>query len=393
MTDAVAAGLSSTLCVHAEDDSRAPGALDSPLVLSSAFHLGTAEQSAAAFLGETDAYVYGRWQNPTVAELERVVAQLEGGAGCVATASGMAAVSATLLSLCGAGAHVVAPTACYGETSRLLRERLPSLGIATTFVDDATVAAYQAALRPETRVLWVETPANPVLAITDVRAVAELGRAHGAVTVVDNTFATPYCQRPLTLGAELVVHSATKGLGGHGDAIGGCVVGSDAQLASVRRWVTQGLGGVLSPFNAWLILRGIRTLALRQERACHTAARLAQVLTEHPAVQTVRHPSLPTHPGHDVACRQMTAFGSLLAFELVGGIDAGRRVLDRVRLISHAVSLGDVRSLITHPASTTALNMPPEVRRAAGIGDGLLRLSVGIEDRADLLADLEQALG
>lgn len=384
--------LTSTACVHAGDERRDTGGLDAPLVLSSAFALGTAEEAERAFGGELDRDVYGRWGNPTVRELEHALAEVEGVELGVATASGMAAISATLLSLCQTGDHVVAPLACYGETSRLLRERLPSLGIHTTFVSDTSPASYRDALTERTRVLWVETPANPVLAITDIRAVREVADAAGATVVVDSTFATPFCQRPASHGAHLVVHSATKALGGHGDAIGGAILGDTERVNAARRWVAQALGGVLSPFNAFLILRGLRTLALRQARACESAARLADALARHPAVARVYHPSLPDHPGHAIACRQMTAFGALLAFDLRGGLPAGRQVLDRVALVSHAVSLGDVRSLITHPASTTAVNMPPEVRKAAGIGDGLLRLSVGIEDADDLLADLTRAL-
>ena len=382
----------STLSVHASERRDASGALDCPLVLSSAFAFESAEVAAAAFRGENEHLIYGRWGNPTVSELEARVAALEEAEAGAATASGMAAVSGAILSLAKAGNHVVAPLACYGETARLLRERLPELGIETTFVDATSVAAYRSACRPETRVLYVETPANPNLAITDIEAVVALARERGALVVADNTFATPYCQTPLALGVDLVVHSLTKALGGHGDAIGGVVVGSAERVARVRELTLKSFGSVLSPFNAFLVARGLSTFALRQERACASAARIADALSHRSGVARVHYPGLESHPGHDVARRQMRAFGSLLSFELTGGVDAGRRVLDRVQLISHAVSLGDVRSLITHPASTTAASVPADVRRAAGIGDGLIRLSVGIEDADDLLADLEAAL-
>ena len=240
---------------------------------------------------------------------------------------------------------------------------------------------------------YAESPANPTLGITDLAALAEAAHSRNVTLVVDNTFATPYCQNPLALGADLVVHSLTKALGGHGDAIGGMVVADEDRANRVRDLIVKGLGGVLAPFNAFLISRGIRTLALRQAQASRSAGVLAERLQSHPAVERVHYPGLSDHPGHAVARRQMRAFGSLLSFELRGGLPAGRKLLEAVGVITHAVSLGDVRSLITHPASTTASTMPPELRERAEIRDGLVRLSVGIEDAEDLWADLEQALG
>jgi methionine-gamma-lyase len=383
----------STRSVHSGEARDPSGALEAPIVLSSAFGFDSAEQAAAAFRGEEAHYIYGRWRNPTVERLEAKLAELEQADDAVATASGMAAVTGALLANVHAGEHVVAPLAFYGESSRLLRERLPAFGIETTFVDASRVEAYAAAIRPETRLLYAETPANPNLAISDLSALSALARSHGLTLVCDNTFATPYCQQPLALGADLVVHSLTKALSGHGDAIGGVVAGSSQRIAAVRDLVVKGFGGVLSPFNAFMIARGMKTLALRQRQACASSLEIARWLSAQPAVSAVHHPGLESHPGHTLALRQMQAFGALVAFELSGGIAAGRRLLDRVRLITHAVSLGDVRSLVTHPASTTAANVPAEVRALAGISDGLLRLSVGIEDTADLIADLEQALG
>jgi cystathionine beta-lyase/cystathionine gamma-synthase len=281
----------------------------------------------------------------------------------------------------------------YGESARLLRERLPRLGVTATFVDGTSVDAYADAIRPTTRVLYVETPANPVLAVSDLAGVARLSRERGLVSVADNTFATPACQRPLALGVDVVVHSMTKALCGHGDAIGGVVVGSAELVARVADTVVKGLGAVLAPLNAFLIARGVRTLGLRMERASASALAIARWLASREGVARVHYPGLPDHPGHAVAARQMAPFGSLLAFELEGGQAAGARLLEGVRLIAHAVSLGDVRSLVTHPASTTASTMPAADRRAAGISDGLLRLSVGIEDVDDLVADLDRALG
>jgi cystathionine beta-lyase/cystathionine gamma-synthase len=384
-----------TIATHAgEPKDAATGALDPPLVLSSAFGFRSPEEAAGAFSLENDAYIYGRWGNPSVEALEAKLAALEGTEAACAAASGMAAIAGTVMAFCEQRTHVIAPRSMYAESARLFRERLPRFGIETTFVDGTDVAAYAAAIRPETRILYVETPANPNLAIADVAAVAGLGKARGIVTVADNTFATPFAQNPAALGIDLVVHSMTKAIGGHGDAIGGCVCGRKEDIGRVRDLVVKGFGGVLAPFNAFLVARGLRTFPLRQQKACETAAILAAKLAAHPKVAVVHHPSLPSHPGHAQAARQMFAYGALLSFEIGGAraIDAGRDVLRRVKVISHAVSLGDVRSLIVHPASTTHSTMPAEARRAANIGDGLVRLSVGIESTLDLWQDLERAL-
>jgi methionine-gamma-lyase len=399
--DARAAALA-TACVHAgEHADAATQALDVPIVLSSAFGFASAAQAADAFQGKNDAYIYGRWGNPTVEALEGKLAALEGTEDACATSSGMAAISGAVLALCKQGDHVVAPRSMYAESARLLRERLPRFGIETTFVDApaAGASAYEAALRPNTRLLYVETPANPNLAVTDVAAVATLARARGLATMADNTFATPFAQTPRALGVDVVVHSMTKALGGHGDAIAGCVCGPRELVAGVRDLVVKGFGGVVSPFTAYLVARGLRTFALRQRQQCASAATLAARLASHPRVAVVHHPSLASHPGHALACRQMHAFGGLLSFELrtpagssAGALEAGRRVLEAVRTITHAVSLGDVRSLLVHPASTTHSTMPAEARATAHISDGLLRLSLGIEGVEDLWRDLERAL-
>src|SRR5580693_4096308 len=330
------------MCVHAgEAPDPATGALDPPLVLSSAFGFESADEAAGAFRKENDAYIYGRWGNPTVEALEQKLAALEGAEAAAATASGMAAISGALLSLCESGSHIVAPRAMYAESARLLRERLPRFGITTTFVDALDAGAYARAITPATRVLYLETPSNPVLGITDISSVVGLAKAHGLVTLADNTFATPFSQTPLALGVDLVVHSMTKALGGHGDAIGGAICGATPLVERARDLVVKGFGGVISPFTAYLVARGLRTFALRQRQACETAAWLASRLRDHPAVARVHHPSLPTHPGHARAAQQMHAYGSILSFELGGAgrsspLDAGRRVLESVRTITHA---------------------------------------------------------
>ena len=406
-TLATHAGESTHFATARKDAKDRTRALDTPLVLSSAFGFDSAEHAAGAFQGDNDAYIYGRWGNPTVEALEQKLAALEGTEAACATASGMAAISGTVMTYCEQGTHIVAPRSMYAESARLFRERLPRFGITTTFVDATDTSAYEAAITKQTRVLYIETPANPNLFVSDIAAIVALGKARGIATIADNTFATPFAQTPTALGVDVVVHSMTKALGGHGDAIGGCVCGSKQDIARVRDLVVKGFGGVIAPFNAFLVSRGLRTFALRQRQACESAQALASKLAAHPRVGTVYHPSLETHPGHALARRQMHAYGSLVSFEIkesasprgeasaVGGysaIDAGRRVLERVRVITHAVSLGDVRSLIVHPASTTHSTMPAEARKAANITDGLLRLSVGIEAAGDLWADLAQAL-
>jgi methionine-gamma-lyase len=389
------------IAVHGGDEREAPdaatGALEPPIVMSSAFGFASAEEAAGAFRGDNDAYIYGRWGNPTVEALEVKLAALEGAGAACATASGMAAVSGVVLGLIDAGGHIVAPRSMYGESARLFRERLPRFGITTTFVDATDVGNYETALRPSTKVLYIETPANPNLAISDVAAIVALAKSRGIMTVSDNTFATPFAQTPLALGVDVVLHSMTKALGGHGDVIAGCVCGSEEIVGKVRDFVVKGAGGVLSPHAAFLIARGLRTFALRQEKACSNAASIARSLTEHPRVAKVHHPSLPSHPGHATANLQMHAYGAILSLELrattkESALDAGRRVLDGVRLMTHAVSLGDVRTLIVHPASTTHSTMPKETRAAANITDGLLRVSVGIESARALFDDLARAI-
>jgi len=378
-------------CAHPGGDHSS--ALEPPIVLSSAFSFPSAESARRAFLGENDDLIYGRWRNPTVTALEEVLSALEACEATCAAASGMAAVSGALLSLLKCGDHVVAPRSMYAESARLLRERLPRFGIETTFVEN-DVQAYEQAIKKETRAIYTETPSNPTLALTDLRALAALAHSRNLALVVDNTFATPFCQNPIQLGADLVVHSLTKALSGHGDAIGGAVCGSRESIERVRDLTVKGFGGILSPFTAYSIQRGIRTFALRQERACATAAQIATLLSNHPSIARVHHPSLSSHPEHALARSQMFAFGSIVAFEVGGAnpLEAGRVVLESVRVATHAVSLGDVRSLLIHPASTTHSTMPKETRERAGIGDGLLRLSVGIESADNLWADLSAAL-
>ena len=386
-----------TVVVHGGETALPYGATDVPIVLSSAFRFDDAAMAAGAFQGTNDAWIYGRWGNPTVEHLEHRLAALEGAPAAATTASGMAAIAGTLLGLFDAGDHVIAPVAMYAESARLLRERLPRHGITTTFADATDPASWSRALTPHTRALYIETPANPTLAVTSIAEAVAFARAHGLRVIADNTFATPFAQTPLALGVNVVVHSATKALSGHGDVVGGVVAGSEEIVARVREYTVKGIGAVLPPMSAFLIERGLRTFALRQEQANRTAARLATTLAQHPAVARVHHPSLASHPQHALAREQMHAFGSMLAFEVAAapGSDAlttGRRVLENLTVATHAVSLGDTRTLVVHSASTTHSTMPAETRRAAGIADGLLRLSVGIEGAGALERDVLDAL-
>ncbi|MGE3633929.1 MAG: PLP-dependent aspartate aminotransferase family protein [Sandaracinaceae bacterium] len=381
-----------TVAVHAGDDpDAASGALEPPVVLSNAFAFDDAEDAAARFAPGADGFVYSRWRNPTVVACERKLAALEGAEDCAMFASGMAAVHAATFANLEAGGEVVATGGLYAETHRLLRGPHAQLGVRHTLVVGADLAAFERAITKRTSLVYIETPANPTLSLVDIEAVARLER--GCPLVVDSTFATPYHQRPLAHGADLVVHSATKSLGGHGDAVGGAVVGSKERIAKVRAFGVRSCGAALSPMNAMLIARGMRTLGLRMERASASAMTLATRLEAHENVARVHYPGLASSPDHALATRQMTrGFGALIAFELEGGRDAGARCYDRVQTIARAVSLGDVRSLLTHPASTTHASLTREERAAASIGEGMLRLSVGIEDADDLWRDLEQAL-
>lgn len=387
-----------TEAVHAgERPDPATGAIDTPIYQASTYTHGSAEEAAqvveALQSGGRDGFLYTRWGNPTIRALEAKLAALEGGEAALAAATGMAAISTALLSLLRSGDHVVAGRQLYSGTYSLLRERFSAFGVEVTFVDPTDVANFERALRSNTRLIYIETPSNPLLEVTDIAGVAEVAGGHGIMTMIDNTFATPYNQRPLALGIDLVLHATTKYLSGHGDAMGGAVIGRRAYVDHALTSFHRDLGGVISPMNAWLTLRGIRTLGLRMERHNRNAMEVARFLSDDPRVGRVSYPGLEDHPGHGLAGRQMRGYGGMLSFQLKGGFEAGKRFIDRVELCARAVSLGDVKTLVTHPASTTHRITPKETREAAGITDGLIRLSVGIEDPEDLMRDLDQAMG
>ncbi len=370
----------------------APEDVTPPIHMANTYLFESAAQAAEAFERE-DRPIYTRWGNPTTAVMERKVAALENAEAAVATASGMAAVSAALLTALSPGEHLVATTGLYSATYHLVKEDLPQLGVETTLADATDAAAFEAALRPNTRAIYLESPGNPTLLLNDVAPIVQLARAHNLLTLFDNTFATPVNQRPIDAGIDVVVHSATKFLGGHGDALGGVVAGSAAFIERVLKGPVRRLGGCLSPFNAWLIARGITTLPLRMARHNRNALRIADWLHRHPDVAWVRYPWHPSHPQYELAQRQMPGGGGgVVVFELHGGIEAGAALLDGVTLCARTVSLGDIRTLITHPASTTHRSVPRAARLVSAITDGLVRLAVGLEDTDDLLADLDQAL-
>lgn len=381
-----------TLAVHAghQPDAGA-GAVAPPIYQTATFAFESAEQGAARFAREDDGYVYSRYGNPTLTVFEEGIAALEGTEAALATGSGMAAISTTLLGLLRAGDHVVATDALYTATLALLLDTLGGLGVTATLVEADSIDAVAAGMREETRVIFCETPGNPTMRLVDLAAVAAIGREHGAVTVCDNSFATPINQRPAELGIDVVVHSATKYLGGHGDLIGGAICASRELID--RLWYTHvRIGGCMSPFTAFLAARGLQTLPVRMRAHNENAMRVARFLLEHEAVASVAYPGLECFPQHDLARRQMRGFGGMICFELRGGLEAGRRAMNAVELCTLTVSLGEVMTLISHPASMTHSALTPEQRAQAGISDGLVRLSVGIEDADDIIADLDQAL-
>jgi len=382
-----------TTVIHAgQEPDPVYGGVSVPIYQSSTFAFESAEQGAARFAGKEEGFIYTRIGNPTTRALEKSLATLEGGFDASATATGMAAVTTIYTALLGQGAHVVGTAAIYGPSRTVLETEYARFGVRSDFVDTSDIRNIEKALRPETKLLFVETPANPTLAVTDLRACARIARERGLILAVDNTFSSPLLQNPLALGADIVMHSLTKFINGHSDVVGGAIIARDEALHKRLRKVLVLMGGTMDPHQAWLVLRGVRTLALRVEKSQQSAAALAPWLAAHPKVAWVNYPGLPSHPQHALARTQMKGFGSMITFGLRGGYEAGRRMINAVRLCTLAVSLGGIESLIQHPASMTHAGVPKEHREMAGITDDLIRLSVGCEGVEDLQADLEQAL-
>jgi cystathionine beta-lyase/cystathionine gamma-synthase len=373
----------STICIHAgQEPDPSTGAIITPI-----FQTSTYVQEE---LGKHKGYEYARTQNPTRFALEQNIAAIEGGTAAYAFASGMAAIDA-ITTLLESGDHVVVTDNTYGGTFRLFDKVLTKYGLEFSYVDTSRPELIEQAIRPRTRMLFVETPTNPVLRLTDLAAAAAIAKTHRIRFVVDNTFASPCLQRPIEFGADLVMHSTTKYLNGHSDSIGGIVVATRPEDAEWLKFIQNAAGAILSPFDSWLVLRGTKTLALRMARHNTNGQALAEYLQSHPNVTKVIYPGLPSHPQHELAKRQMKGFGGMLSFE-VGSFEAARDVCNRVRLMALAESLGGVETLMTHPASMTHASVPPERRAAIGLSDSLVRISAGIEDVQDLIEDLEQAL-
>jgi len=382
-----------TLAVHAGIGDYDGHPVVPPIYQTSTFAFDSADHGAALFAGEGRGYIYSRMGNPTVEAVEQSIAALEGGHKALVCGSGMAAIHTCFSSLVQAGDHVVCSDAVYGPTCTLLRTVFSKFGVEATFVDTSDISALRCAMRDNTRIVYVETPGNPTLVISDIAAASAVAREAGAVVVVDNTFMSPVLQRPLQLGADVVVHSLTKFLNGHADVVGGAIIVKDEPTYQSFRKTLNQLGGVLPPFESFLVHRGIKTLALRMQRHCENALVVARYLEQHPAVDWVRYPGLPSHPQYAIAQRQMSGSGGLVCFELKGGLEAGKSLMNHVRLCALAVSLGGVESLIQHPASMTHASMGREARAHAHITDGLVRLSVGIENVDEIIADLDAALG
>ncbi|WP_254277318.1 O-succinylhomoserine sulfhydrylase [Halomonas sp. 3H] len=367
-----------------------------PIFPTSSFVYGSAAEAAAKFSGEAPGNVYSRFTNPTVRTFEQRLAAMEGGERCVATSSGMAAILSTALALLSAGDEIVASRSLFGSTVSLFDKYLGKFGITTRYVELADLAAWEAAMTPATRLLFAETPSNPLSEVVDIAALAEIAHRHGALLAIDNCFLTPALQRPISLGADLVIHSATKYLDGQGRAIGGAVVGRDKELEELFG-VVRTCGPCLSPFNAWIFTKGLETLALRMKAHCENAQALAEWLEAHPAVARVHYSGLPSHPQHALAARQQQGFGAVLGFEVKGfevkgGREAAWSVIDATRLLSITGNLGDVKTTITHPATTTHGRLSDDQKRIAGISEGLIRVAVGLEAIDDIRADLARGL-
>ena len=376
----------STRAIHAgQRPDPTTGAVMTPIYATSTY----AQESP----GVNKGYEYARGKNPTREAFEACIADLEGGVQAFGFASGMAATS-TALELLDAGAHIVTGDDLYGGSWRLFeRVRRRSMGLDFAYVDLSNIAAVEAAITPKTKMMWVETPTNPLMKIADIAALSKVAKAHGLLLIVDNTFATPWCQLPLALGADVVMHSATKYLNGHSDIIGGVLVAGNAEIAKEIKFLQNSVGGVMGPFDAFLANRGLKTLGIRMKAHCENALTIARWLEDRKGIDRVIYPGLVTHPQHELATRQMRGFGGMVTVILDGDLERTKRVLERVQVFTLAESLGGVESLVNHPAIMTHASVPKEVREAGGVTDNLIRLSVGVEDVEDLIADLDRALG
>ncbi|PKP01520.1 MAG: methionine gamma-lyase [Bacteroidetes bacterium HGW-Bacteroidetes-9] len=378
--------------IHSGEFDNPLGSATVPIYQTSTFLFESADQGAKCFSGEADGYIYTRIGNPTIHALETLVADLESGTMGIATSSGMASVNTIYMALLSSGDHMISSAAVYGPSRVVMEQHWSRFGVESSFVNTANIEEIKAAIRPNTKVLYVETPANPTMDISDLKACAKLAHDNGMLLVVDNTFSSPYLQRPLELGADVVFHSMTKFLNGHADIVAGMIVTKDKALGTKLRGMMVTLGCNMDPHQAYMVIRGVKTLGIRVERSQQNALKIARFLENHPKVEWVKYPGLESHPQHELAKTQMQGFGSIISFELKGGLKAGKMLMDNVNLAILAVSLGGVETLIQHPASMTHSKMPDEAKLKAGITNGLVRYSVGIEDVDDLISDLEEGL-
>jgi methionine-gamma-lyase len=379
-------------CVHAGIDKYEFGPVVPPIYQTSTFQFENAAQGAALFKGEKKGYIYTRMLNPTVEAMENAVADLEGGHKALGCASGMGAISTVFTSLLKAGDHVVCSKSVYGPTSTVLATIFTKFGVEVSFVDTDKDGEIEKAMKPNTKVIYIETPGNPTLAVTDLAKASEVAHKHNALCVVDNTFMSPALQQPLKFGVDVVVHSMTKFLNGHADVVAGIIITKTEEMYLAMRKTLNQMGGVIDPFNSFLVHRGLKTLAIRMERHSFNGQKIAEFLEKHPKVEWVRYPGLKSHPGYEIAKKQHTSPGGMISFELKGGFKAGEVILNNVKLCLLAVSLGGVETLIQHPASMTHLTMGEKARKEADITEGLIRLSVGIENYQDIIDDLDNAM-
>ncbi|MEI3613586.1 trans-sulfuration enzyme family protein [Pseudogracilibacillus sp. SO30301A] len=382
-----------TQAIHNEQEPDAQtGAVSQPIVPAVAYSFDTAEDAVAVVNGEAEGVYYGRYGNPTSRKLELKVASLEGSEDALAVSSGMAAISIGLMNFLSQGDHVVVTKDVYGGTHKFLSTIAPRYGIEYDYVDCTDASEVEKAIQPNTRAVYIESPSNPSLTLIDIEAVAKVAKSHNIPLIVDNTFMTPYLQRPLELGADVVVHSATKYLNGHGDVVAGIVCANEDVIANMRKNVMGDLGQHISAWDAFLILRGIKTLGIRVKQHCRNALKIAEFLEKHPVVEKVNYPGLASHPQHDLAVRQMDDMGGIVSFEIKGGVEAGKKFISSLDIAMISFSLGDPETLVQHPASMTHASIPEEELHKFGISTGLIRLSAGLEDVQDIINDLDQAL-
>lgn len=384
-------GFSSKL-IHAGGIHDEKGSAVTPIYQTSTFTFKNADHGAKCFSGEEKGYIYTRLGNPTIEDLEVTVAELENGYASLAVASGMAAVNTVYLTCLGAGDHMVSHNALYGPSRGIMEKQYPKYGVESTFVDTTKIEEIEKAIRPNTKLLYLETPANPTIGITDLKAATELAHKHGIIVCVDNTFCSPYLQNPIDFGVDIVLHSMTKFINGHADIVGGIVIAKEKSVYDELKYVMMNMGFNMDPHQAFLVRRGLKTLAIRIDRAQENSIKVANYLESHPKVEWVLYPGLKSHPQYELGKQQMRGPGAMISFGLKGGLAAGKIVMDNVQLALLAVSLGGIETLIQHPASMTHSKLTPEARNSAGISDGLVRLAIGIENVEDIIADLEQAL-